>query len=177
MPQVTTGKARLSYPNLFEPKARDEDKPDDKVYSAMLMIPKSDTKTMEALWAAEAQAKEDGKSLWGGKIPGNLKPSIIKDGDDTADDYPERAGHWHLSVSSKNQPGVVDRNVQPIMNQSQIYAGCYVRAALNARAYNHAKGGKGVTFYLNHIQKWEDGEPLGGITRAEDVFEAIDELI
>lgn len=177
MPQVTTGKARLSYPNLFEPKARDEAKPDEKSYSAMLMIPKSDTKTMEALWAAEEQAKQDGKSKWGGKIPGNLKPSIIKDGDDTADDYPERAGHWHLSVSSKNKPGVVDRDVQPILDQSQIYAGCYVRAALNAAPYSHPQGGKGVTFFLNHIQKWEDGEPLGGITRAEDVFEAIDELI
>lgn len=177
MPQVTTGKARLSYPNLFEPKARDEEKPDEKVYSAMLMIPKSDTKTMERLWAAEEQAKEDGKSKWGGKIPGNLKPSIIKDGDDTAEDYPERAGHWHLSVSSKNKPGVVDRDVQPILDQSQIYAGCYVRAALNAAPYAHPKGGKGVTFFLNHIQKWEDGEPLGGITRAEDVFEAIEDLI
>lgn len=177
MPNVTTGKARISYPWLFEPKAKDEDKPEEKVYSCMLLIPKSDTKTMETLWAAEAQAKEDGKSKWGGKVPGNLKPSIIKDGDDTAEDYPERAGHWHLSVSSKSKPGVVDRNVQPILDQSQIYAGCYVRAALNAAPYNHPKGGKGVTFYLNHIQKVEDGEPLGGITRAEDVFEALDELI
>jgi hypothetical protein len=177
MTQVTTGKVRLSYPHLFEPKARDPKKPDEKKYSAMLMIPKSDTATMDRIWAAEEAAKQEGKSSkWGGKIPGNLKPSIIKDGDDTSEDYPERAGHWTMSVSSNNQPGVVDRNVQPIIKESDIYAGCYVRAALNAAPYNF-EGNKGVTFFLNHIQKWEDGEPLGGVTRAEDVFEAIEDLI
>jgi hypothetical protein len=71
---------------------------------------------------------------------------------------------------------VVYRNVQPIIKESDIYAGCYVRAALNAAPYNF-EGNKGVTFFLNHIQKWEDGEPLGGVTRAEDVFEAIEDLI
>lgn len=181
MAQIVTGKARLSYPYIFTPRKDPKKENDPGKFSCMLMIPKSDEVTMAKLRKAEEAAKQEGKAgKWGGKIPANLKPSIIKDGDLYAEDYPERAGHWFLSVSSSNKPGVVDVNRETILDQSEIYAGCYVRAALNAAPYKHVEGGKGVSFYLNHIQKLADGDPLGNVTRAEDVFaEAgdVDDLI
>lgn len=179
MAQIVTGKARLSYPYLFTARKDPKKENDPGKFSCMLMIPKSDEVTMAKLRKAEEAAKAEGKAgKWGGKSS-NLKPSIIKDGDLYAEDYPERAGHWFLSVSSQNKPGIVDAEREPILDQSEIYAGCYVRAALNAAPYLY-EGNKGVSFYLNHIQKLGDGDPLGNVTRAEDVFaEAgdVDDLI
>jgi hypothetical protein len=169
--KVVTGKARLSYVHLFEKFAFEGQ---DPKYSTMLLIPKSDTKTLADLRAAEQAAAELGKSSkWGGKIPKSLN-SIIRDGDEFKDDYPERGGHWFMVVSSNNKPGVVDANVQPILDEGEVYSGCYARASLNAFPYKFGPN-NGVSFGLNHIQKIADGEPLGGITRAEDDFDVVAE--
>lgn len=167
--KVITGKVRLSYVHLFEKFGFEGQ---DPKFSTMLLIPKTDKATIDALRAAEKAAAEAGKSSkFGGKIPANLA-SIIRDGDDFAEDYPERAGHYFMTVSSNNRPGVVDQNVQPILDAAEVYSGCYARASLNAFPYS-VSGNKGVSFGLNHIQKAADGEPLGGITRAEDDFDEI----
>lgn len=169
--KVTTGKVRLSWPHLFEAYSFEDE---DPKYSTMLLIPKSDTKTYQALRDAEDAAKQRGKeSVWGGKIPNDLN-SIIKDGDEVADDYPERAGHWYMAVRSKNRPGVVDRDVQPITDQSEIYSGVYARVSISAFPYKFG-GTRGVSFGLNNVQKIADGESLGGATRAEEDFDALDE--
>lgn len=169
--KVITGKVRLSYVHLFEKFAFEGQ---DPKYSVMLLIPKSDTKTIKALKAAEKDAAEQGKSSkFGGKIPANLA-SIIRDGDDFAEDYPERAGHYFMTVSSNSRPNVVDKSVQPIMEADEVYSGCYARVSLNAFPYS-VSGNKGISFGLNHVQKISDGEPLGGRTRAEDDFDEIDE--
>ena len=46
---ITTGEVRLSYVNVFEPSA---DPSGNLKYSAMLLIPKSDTKTIAAIETA-----------------------------------------------------------------------------------------------------------------------------
>ena len=79
-----------------------------------------------------------------------------------------------MSVSSKAQPGIVDRDKMPVLDASEVYSGCFVRVALGAFAYNNS-GNKGISFGLNHVQKLRDGEPLGGITRAEDEFDDLDD--
>ena len=155
--KVTTGKVRLSWPHLFEAYAFEDE---DPKYSTMLLIPKSDTKTYEALRAAEEVAKERGKQTkWGGKLPKEVN-SVLKDGDDYADDYPERAGNWFMVVRSKTRPGVVDKDVQPITDQSFPYK---------------FGGTSGVSFGLGNVQKLADGESLGGATRAEEDFDALDD--
>lgn len=169
--KVITGlKTRLSYVHVFEKFAFEGQ---DEKYSVMLLIPKSDKATVDALRTAEKAAAEAGKaSKFGGKIPPNLG-SIIRDGDEFAEDYPERAGHYFMTVSSKNKPRVVDGDVHPIIEPTELYSGCYARASINAFAYNTG-GNKGVSFGLNHLQKTGDGEPLGGFSRPEDDFEAIE---
>lgn len=172
--KVVVKKARLSYVHLFEPYSIDGEQ--DPKYSVMLLIPKSDKAGLEALRAAEAAAAEQGKSTkFGGKVPANLA-SIIRDGDDFAEDYPERADHWFMSVTAPptRKPGVVDANVNPIMEQSEVYSGCYANVSLNAFPYTFGSK-KGISFGLNHVQKVADGEPLGSITKAEDDFEPVSE--
>jgi hypothetical protein len=175
--RVITGKVRLSFPYLFTPRPADGDDGKEK-YSVMLLIPKSDKATIAKLREAEREAAEIGKSTkFGGKIPANL-PSIIKDGDEdgTAEDYPERKGMLYMTVSSdpKFKPGVIDKNKQEIMDQSEVYSGVYGRASITAFPYNY-QGKKGLTFGLNNVQIYGYGDSLAGGVAAEDEFDAVDD--
>lgn len=167
--RVVTGKVRLSYVHLFEPYSNDPEK--EPKYSVTILIPKSDKTTLGKIEKAIAQAKEDGKaSKFGGKIPPNLS-TTLHDGDEEADleKSPEYAGHMYMAMSSKARPGIVDQDLNAILDSTAVYSGCYARVSINAFPYN-TSGKKGISFGLNNVQFLEDGEPLGGRTRAEDDF-------
>lgn len=167
--KVTTGKVRLSYAHLFEPHAIEGNEPK---YSVSVIIPKSDKETLQAIKEAVNEAKEQGKSKWNGKVPANVK-TPLRDGDVDREGDEAYAGCYFLNANSKNKPGVVDINVQPILDSTEVYSGCYARLTLNFYAYN-ANGNKGIAAGLGNVQKLADGEPLGGFTRAEDDFDAIE---
>lgn len=167
--KVTTGKVRLSYAHLFEPHAIDGNEPK---YSVSVIIPKSDKETLQAIKEAVNEAKEQGKGKWGGKVPANVK-TPLRDGDIDREGDEAYAGCYFLNANSKNKPGIVDINVQPILDATEVYSGCYARLTLNFYAYN-ANGNKGIAAGLGNVQKLADGEPLGGFTRAEDDFDAIE---
>lgn len=167
--KVTTGKVRLSYAHLFEPHAIEGNEPK---YSVSVIIPKSDKETLQAIKEAVNEAKEQGKGKWGGKVPPNVK-TPLRDGDIDREGDEAYAGCYFLNANSKNKPGIVDINVQPILDATEVYSGCYARLTLNFYAYN-ANGNKGIAAGLGNVQKLADGEPLGGFTRAEDDFDAIE---
>ncbi len=169
--KVVTGKIRMSYVNVFEPRAIAEGQ--EKKYSLCVLIPKSDKETLRKIKAAVDAAKQAGMSLWGGKIPPNLKLPL-RDGDVDRPDRPEYAGHYFLNASSKQKPGIVDKNLNPILDQSEVYSGCYGRVSLNFFPFNQA-GNKGIGCGLQNIQKLADGEPLGGRSRPEDDFDVVDD--
>lgn len=172
--KVITGKVRLCWPNLFVAK-KVNDQGDPK-FSVMLLVPKTDTATMEKLREAEAEAAERDKGKWNGKVPGNLA-SIIHDADEdgTAEDYPERAGCYYLTVSAgeKYRPGIVGPDRVEIDDHAEIYSGVYARVSLRAYGYN-TQGNKGVSFGLGNVQKLADGEPLDGRVNASDEFDAVE---
>lgn len=171
--KVVTGKVRLSYVHVFEPYTNNPDQ--EAKYSCVILIPKSDKATIRKLKEAQQVALEAGKVKFGGSIPKNWK-NTLHDGDEDADleKNPEYEGHLYMSISSKTKPGVVDRALNPIMDSTEIYSGCYARVSINAFPFN-TQGNKGVSFGLNHIQKMADGDFLGGRSRAEDDFEPLDE--
>lgn len=169
--KVITGKVRLSYAHLFKPVAIDDGQ--EPKYSVCLLIPKSDKQTLKKIKAAVEAAKQAGASKWGGKIPNNLKMPL-RDGDEERPDQEEYAGHYFLNANSKQAPGIVDKSLQPIMDSTEVYSGCYARASINFFAFNTA-GNKGIACGLNNIQKLEDGDYLGGRSRAEDDFDAMDD--
>lgn len=174
--RVVTGKVRLSYVHLFEPYSN---KPNQEPrYSCTILIPKSDKVTLDKIRKAIEAAKEEGKTKhFGGKIPSNLK-TTLHDGDEEADldRNPEYAGHYYMAMSSKTRPGIVDQDLNAILDSTQVYSGCYARVSINAFPYSNES--KGISFGLNNVQFLEDGEPLGGRTRAEDDFaDAEDSLL
>lgn len=173
---VVTGPVRLSYVNVMRPKIRtnDDGSPGEPEYSLMMIIPKTDTATLAAIRKAQQAALAAGvdRGTFQGSAPKAWK-NTLRDGD-VEGETPELEGAFFMNVSSKAKPGVVDRKVQPILDETEVYSGMWARVDINAFPYNQ-KGNKGVSFGLNHIQKIRDDERLDGTTRPEDVFEEYDD--
>jgi hypothetical protein len=167
--KVVTGVVRLSYFHGFQPFTNNADQ--DAQYSTVILIPKSDKKTLKAIRAAQQAALEAGKnSKFGGKIPSNWGDTL-RDGDEEADleKSPEYKGHMFMSVKSKTKPGIVDRDLNEILDSTEVYSGAYAKVSINAFPYSNS-GNKGVSFGLNHVMKWRDGDFLGGRSSADDDF-------
>ena len=168
--KIITGMVRFSYANVWEAKSINGS---DPKYSVSLIIPKEDKVTLKKIKTAIDEAKKEGVVKLGGKIPANLK-TPLRDGDvDRPDDEADENSYF-VNANSNMKPGIVDKGVQPILDQSEFYSGCYGRASLTFYAYN-ANGNKGIACGLQNLQKLEDGEPLGGRTIAEDDFEVVED--
>lgn len=167
--KVVTGKVRLSYVNIFEPRASQGD--GEEKYSVTLLIPKSDTSTLEKIKAAIVEARENFVAKKGtNSLP--AKPNhTLHDGDgvrESGDPYgPECKGCYVITVSSKQKPVIVDAFRNEITDQGEVYSGCYGRAAINFYGYN-SNGKKGISAGLLSIQKLHDGEPFGTVGSADD---------
>lgn len=176
--KVITGKVRFSYANVFEPTAMQDDQ--TPKYNVSIIISKSDTKTVEAIKKAIEAAKEAGKSKIAdknGKIPVNLK-TPLRDGDEERPDDPTYENSYFINANSERKPGIVDRDLNPIMSRDDFYSGCYGRASINFYAFN--VNSKGIACGLNNLQKLEDGERLAGGSSAEEDFggdNAVDDLM
>jgi hypothetical protein len=163
--KVVTGKVRFSYAHVFTPQASQEG--GQPKYSVSIIIPKSDKETIEKINKAIEQAKEENKAVWGGTVPKGLKGGL-RDGDEEKDD-PAYANSYFINANSSQKPGVVDADLNAILDQSEFYSGCLGRASISFFAYN-SNGSKGVGCGLNNVQKLEDGEKLGGASSASDDF-------
>lgn len=169
--KVVTGKdTRWSYCNAWEPKSINGGTPK---YSVSLLIPKTDTVTVEKIKAAIKAAYDEGQS----KLKGNGKsvPALsaiktpLRDGDLERPDDAAYADSYFVNANSATAPGIVDAACQPIIDRSEVYSGVYGRASINFYAFN-SNGNRGIACGLNNLQKIRDGEPLGGKSRAEDDF-------
>ena len=170
--KVITGKHTvMSYLNVNEPKTPLGG--GTPKYSVSLIIPKSDTVTVEKIRAAIKAAYEEGQS----KLKGSSKsvPALediktpLRDGDKdrkgddayknayfVSDDAYKNA--YFVNANSTSKPGVVDADKQPILDTSELYSGIIGRASINFYAYN-SNGNRGIACGLNHIQKWPEPHP------------------
>ncbi len=167
--KVVTGKVRFSYVNIF--KARSFQQGQDEKYSICLLINKKDKATLSKIKAAIEAAKKQGiADKWGGKLPANLKLPL-RDGDaERADEAEEYEGMFFLNANSNQKPGIVDADLNEVLDPTEVYSGCYGRASINFFPFN-SNGNKGIAVGLNNVQKLEDGEPLGASrASAEDDF-------
>lgn len=170
--KVITGKHTImSYLNVNEPKTPLGG--GTPKYSVSLIIPKSDTVTVEKIRAAIKAAYEEGQS----KLKGSSKsvPALediktpLRDGDKDRKGDDAYKNAYFVNANSTSKPGVVDADKQPILDTSELYSGIIGRASINFYAYN-SNGNRGIACGLNHIQKLADGTPLGSKTRPEDDF-------
>ena len=175
--QVVLTNVRLSFVHLLKPYAAVPGA--EEKYSVTMLLPKTDTATKAKLDAAIEAAKNWGREKkWGGVIP-PICPTPIHDGDGVKQDGtaigPECKGMWVMKAYSKaDQPvDVVDRQVNKILNPTEIYSGMYANVAINVYPYLYAAK-KGIGFGLGPVQKVADGESFGGSApTAASVFTAL----
>jgi len=159
--KIVTGKVRFSYAHVFQPSAAIEG--GTPKYSVSIVIPKSDTETVAKFQKAFEDAATTNAAFFGGAVPKGLKGGL-RDGDAEKDD-PAYANSFFVNANSANKPGVVDADMNAIIDPSEFYSGCYGRASVTLYPYN-ASGSKGIAVGLNNVQKTEDGDKLGGGTSA-----------
>jgi len=168
--KVVTNKVRFSYANVWKAKSINGG---DEKFSVSLIIPKTDKETLKKINDAIKEAEKAGIAKFGAKFTsgaGFKRP--LRDGDiDRADDE-NYANSFFVNANSTTAPGIVDKNRESILNQSEFYSGCYGRASLVFYPFS-ASGNKGIACGLQNLQKLADGEPLGGRSLAEEDFDVL----
>lgn len=177
--KVVTGKVRFSYVNIFKSRAFQADQ--DAKFSICLLIPKEDKATLKKIKAAIDEAIQEGiSSKWNGKKPANVKLPLRDGDEERADEAPEYEGMMFLNVNSTQKPGIVDKDLNEILDPDEVYSGCWGRASINFYPFS-VNGNKGIGVGLNNVQKLKDGEHLGAARASaesdfDDDFEDDDEF-
>ncbi len=167
--KLITPEFRVSFAHVFHPQdplpgAAATAKPK---YGLTMLFPKgADLSGLKAA-AAAAASEKFGDRLKDPNFAKRLRSPFRDQGEKAFEGY--EPGAIFINATSSQRPGLVDGNVQPIIEESQFYSGCYAIASVNAFAYDTA-GNVGIAFGVNNIQKRRYGEPLGGRTRPEDDF-------
>lgn len=176
---ITVEGVRLSYCNLFQPKPPFNNPQGDPKFSVTILVPKTNTAAKALIDQAVAQAIEAGvPAKWGGVRP--PQPAIcVHDGDgprpsDGSAFGAECRGMWVFTASCKAErpPFVVDGNVQPIIDPTQVYSGIWANVSVTFFPYANV-GKKGIGCGLNGVQKIRDDEPLGSTVTAQDAFKPV----
>lgn len=171
---IVLNNVRLSYVHLTEAYAQQPGQ--DPKFSAVILVPKADPGNKAKIDAAIQAAAQRGREKFGQAFPAQPKISVHDgDGPRPSDGQPfgeECRGCWVFTASSRQRPNVVDLNLQPILEATEIYSGMYANVGVTFFAYN-APQNKGIGVGLENVQKIADGEPLGGGRAAvEDDFQA-----
>ena len=165
-----TGEIRCSYVNVFTPRQiNGQGKPK---YTMTLLIPKTDTNTINDIRASMQAAIDKGisdpKYGWGGVKPAKITTTLY-DGDGVKPENGEPwgaecKGHYVLRAScdENHRPQVVGLdNVNVQLDPRDVYSGMYARVTVRFYPYKYT-GKCGVGCGLGNVLKTRDGEPLSG---------------
>ena len=137
-----TNPARISYAKIFKPEKNDLSGKEE--YSCMVLIPKSDTKTVSALKQAIKTAI---KGRFGDKQPKGIRIPL-RDGDKTGDGgVPAGAeagqapygDNYFINCKNTRPPAIVDQKRRDVIDANQIVSGDYVRVSVNAFGYDNKR--------------------------------------
>lgn len=184
--KVITPEFRVSYPNVFQ--ASKNELNGNMEYSMVAIFPKD-----ADLSALRKAAKEASAKRWGpdeSKWPENIRSPFrkckerwkIENGKQVIPPGYEDGEAVFITMKAyeDNKPGIVDQNVQDIIEPRMFYAGCYARASVKAKAYPSPKAtgpataNKGIRIELVNVQKTREGEPLAGNSRPTDDFQPVE---
>lgn len=176
-----TPEFRVSFPKLFKPEAFKEG--DEPKFSITMLVD------------GAGQASDAYKKLRGAAKKAFVEKFGLAEWDNTPKDAQGWPVGYHnpfatptptqlekydgyeegtiiLRASTKFKTPLVDENVQEIIEESKFYAGCYAWAYVQMNAYKNGAN-KGVSFYLQGVQKTRDCEAFSGRANAEDMFDKV----
>jgi len=171
MAKVVLRNVRLSFAHVLEPVPKLSG--DGEEYNCSLIIEPSNPSLAEL----EAALKADAVTKFGSKAEAQLGKTLkwpIRDADEEGREYEGYAGNKFINVRSQRPPQIVDRQLMPIIDDSEVYSGCYANVSVSTFAYD-AGGSKGVSAGLNNIQVTKKGERLAGAADAADDFDVMDD--
>ena len=121
MKVITGPNTRWSYCNVWQPKSINGGTPK---YSVSLIIPKSDTVTINKIKAAIEAAYKEGEA----KLKGNGRsvPALsvlktpLRDGDAERPDDEAYANSYFVNANSATAPGIVDADRQPKIGRAHV---------------------------------------------------------
>lgn len=151
------------YPALFIPRAYQEGaagSAGQPKYQLTILVDRDDPTSIERInncikTAIYRKWSDDGiKTIKKIKLP-------LQDAEDTGkDEDPIFENKLYFTAKNDVQPGIVDSNVQPILDQKEVYAGCICKASMDFYATDKG-GGRRVAVSLRNFQKIRDGIATG----------------
>ena len=173
---IVTPEFRLGFNFIFTPKivkkkTKDGGEEPVKEYLATAIFDKdADFKQMKALAIAAMNRK------WPEGKPRNYKSPFVAGEDRLTEDGKVRPEYKNKIVmyfkNSFRQPGIVNEDRKPFLDETKLYAGCYCVAEVTAFAWTNS-GNNGISFSLENLMKVGDGERLAGGNTPEEAFKAI----
>lgn len=179
--KLTTAVVTLSFPWLDKAQPPKKITDDPKFGAALVFASRED---LEPVYQAAIQVATE---KWG-PTKGPKMVTIGGKGstfrNDVEGKYPE--GSIYIGARNKNKPGLVYRHAGSKTNaagkalpaeveekdiREVFYPGAQVKASIDVFTYDHPEN-KGVTFGLNHLQKWADAERIDGRGPANEAFDA-----
>ena len=167
---ITSPNTLWSYVHVFQPNSINGSTPK---YSIALIFRK-DSPDIPKIRAASQAAYDEGLS----KLKGNGKvaPALaalktpLRDGDAEHPGEEVYAGTYYLNANSSTKPGVVDRDMNPIIDPEEVFSGCRGKASINFYSFN-TNGNKGIAASINNLMLCDASGPrLGGKASAAEDF-------
>lgn len=175
--RIHSPKGVARYVSILKPRQRKDAKGqpqgDPKFQITLIFNSKADLKAMKKA-ALDCGIEKFGPKFQELVKKGKMNWPFVDNADKVDDDDNAIPGFdvagMHVGFKSKDKPGIVDADAEPIMDQSEIYDGMEARVSCRPFAYDNES--RGVAFYLINVQKLGDGERLSGDPSAEDDFKS-----
>lgn len=153
--QVKLTNVRLSFPDLFVPKAVQPGS-EPKYGAAFLLDKTTDAAQIDLIRKAMFTIATE---KWGTKLPPTLKKCLHEGSEKTYDGY--GPDNMFLSASATVRPAVIDRNRAPLTKEDgRPYAGCLVNVVVRLWAQDN-QFGKRINAQLQGVQFAGEGEAFG----------------
>lgn len=169
--KVVTPPFRVSFPSVFQKSSYQGSKPKYSV-TAIFHPDRFTDRDRKAFVAMEALLEEACQFKF--NKPVKSMPRDFKYGLRPCDEKSHMEGYnikggFFASLSSLQQPQVIDREKQPILAEEGLYPGCWARATVTGYGYDNV--GRGVAFGLHNLQFLGDDANFTGRMDAEDDFD------
>lgn len=176
--KIKTKRVRLAYVNFSEFKKDKDGKSLDK-YGCMILIPKSDTETVDAIKAGIADIEKQYLELSKKKkVDKNFNFPLL-DGDDTEKEGDYYADHYFLNCTTKDAVTVYSREKDEndnlkVVDSKDVYSGMYARVGLSLFFFDNKS--TGIAVGLDGVQKIADGVRLAGAAKFDANKEFADDF-
>ena len=154
---IMTPPCRLSFPHLFKPQDPLEPGGKAKYTATLLFNFFTDLDILKQ--AASATAKGKWPDAFTDAGPKLHNPFVDQKEKAKFDGYVP--GSLFITATSERRPAVVDTKMVPIVDEREVYPGCWVIAFVRPFPFD-VRLKKGVSFGLQHLMKIADDNELGG---------------